>query len=83
MKAYDGKRKGGTMGATVTKLLRIADVAEMLDMSEATVYRYKRGEDFPRPIRLGGPNTRALRWRRSDVEDWLESRPAATAKGAK
>ena len=68
------------MKATVTKLLRIADVAEMLDMSEATVYRYKRGKDFPKPIRLGGPNTRALRWRRSDVEEWLAARPAATGK---
>jgi len=32
-----------------------------------------RGE-FPAPVKLGA---RAVGWRRSDIEAWLESRPAA------
>ena len=27
--------------------------------------------EFPTPFKLGGPNTRAARWLRAEVEEWI------------
>jgi prophage regulatory protein len=45
-----------------------------LRLSHATIWRLVRAGKFPAPIRIGA---RAIAWRLSEIEAWLESRPRA------
>ena len=58
-------------------ILRMPAVIRMVGLSRTSLWRRIRSGDFPPPIRLGGEGSRAVGWRRADVERWLESRPAA------
>jgi predicted DNA-binding transcriptional regulator AlpA len=50
-------------------------VGAMTGFSTATIYRLLRDDPtFPRPRQLG---RRMTRWVRSEVVDWVASRPAA------
>ncbi len=49
-------------------LMDVKQVASLLKVCEATVYRWRRDGDFPPPLKLGSSN----RWRLSDIEDWLD-----------
>ncbi len=69
------------MTATVPKpdahsalLLRVDDVAELLDISPRQVWRMADAGSFPRPIRIGA---KLKRWPRSAVENWLAEQTAA------
>lgn len=62
------------------RLLTLQELADYLGVSASTIYnRRYRGENMPRSIRVGG----RVRYRQSDVLDWLEAqadelpRPAA------
>ena len=51
--------------------LRLVDakaLAELLSTSVRTVWRLRAAGLLPRPVRIAG----SVRWRRSDVELWLE-----------
>ena len=61
-------------------ILRAEDVARVLGVSRMTLYRWCRAGDFPPAIRLGGSTTRAVGWRRDEVENWIESRPRTKAE---
>ena len=52
-------------------ILRWRDVVPMVGLSRVTIWRRMQEGDFPKPVRLGGPKSRAVGWRRSDVETWL------------
>lgn len=59
------------------ELLTADDLAQVLRVSTGVIYHWglgtKRAPDgFPAPIKLG----RLLRWRRADVQAWLEAAPA-------
>jgi prophage regulatory protein len=54
------------------ELLTLIETAEMCNCGVSTVRRGWYGGTFPKPIRLG---RRAIRWRRSDLEQWLENQP--------
>jgi predicted DNA-binding transcriptional regulator AlpA len=55
-------------------LIRVPDVANILGISKASVYKYMHTmEDFPRPIRLGA---KLVAWSRNDVYAWLERKKA-------
>lgn len=49
--------------------LRVAQVAERLGVSEATVFRLLKRGEAPPSYKVG----KARLWRESDVVDWLES----------
>lgn len=49
-------------------LLTAADVAALLQINVRTLRRMRHERSFPRPTRVG----RALRWKRSLVERWLD-----------
>ena len=51
------------------KLLKIADVAELLNVPVATVYRWRHERTGPRAYKIG----KHLRYRLEDVLDWLDS----------
>ena len=60
-----------------TNLLTIRDVAERLNITRPTVYKFlHRYPDFPRPIKL---SVKATRFRASEIERWVESRQAKAA----
>ena len=53
------------------KLLRITDVLEITSMSRSTLWRPVKTGQFPAPLKVGGPNGRAVRWLRKDIEEWI------------
>ncbi|WP_419166415.1 helix-turn-helix transcriptional regulator [Candidatus Palauibacter sp.] len=59
------------------RILRTPEVLELTAISRTTLWRRVRSGDFPPPLKLGGPDSKAVGWRRDDVEAWLDSRPSA------
>jgi prophage regulatory protein len=61
-------------------LIRFTDVAAAVALSKTELYRRIRRGEFPQPVRIGA---RAVAWRESDLREWLDTRPAARAGGAR
>ena len=55
-------------------IMRLPAVVQETGLSKATIWRRVRTGDFPLPVRLGGPQSRAVGWRSEEVEEWVESR---------
>ena len=55
------------------ELLRMRQVLEQVPFSRTTLWRRVRAGDFPRPVRLGGPQSRVIAWRSCDIEAWLDA----------
>lgn len=51
------------------KLLSVRQVADLLCISERSIFRLVDAAKMPKPIRLG----RAIRWNREEVETWIAS----------
>lgn len=68
-------------------VLRIDEVAGQIGLSPSTIRNFLDAKgpwfdpEFPKPIRLGnGAGVRsAIGWRRTDIEAWVNSRPAHEA----
>lgn len=61
-------------------LMNVKDVAEMLGLSERTVYRLADAGNMPRPVKLGA----AVRWRKKELDTWIEDGcPASQSKSKK
>ena len=60
------------MSPITDRLLRIEEVVGRCALSRPTLYRWIKGELFPRPLKIG---PRAVRWRESEIKAWLEARP--------
>ncbi len=58
-------------------LLRRRQVEQLVQLSRSTIYAMVKEHKFPAPYRIG---VRAVAWKNSDVEAWLESRPLATGQ---
>ena len=56
------------------RLLRRREVEKITGIGRSTIYRFMQEGDFPRPVKVG-PS--AVRWRESEVNAWVESRPVA------
>ena len=63
--------------STIDYMLRREEVQKRTGLSRSAIYRLMREADFPLPHRVG---QRAVRWRESDLEAWLASRPLATGQ---
>lgn len=50
-----------------SSLLKAADVAKMLSISQRTLWRLVSAGKFAHPIHVGG----STRWRRVDIEEWI------------
>ncbi len=59
------------------RLLRRRDVERVTGMSRASIYRVMQEGDFPCPVKVGST---AVRWKKSDIAAWVESRPVATSE---
>ena len=66
-----------TTDAPSPTILRIDDVVAMTGLSKATIWRRISTGDFPAQVRLGGPKSRAVGWRRTDFEEWVAALQAA------
>lgn len=56
-------------------ILRTRAVLALIGLSRTSLWRRVKAGDFPPPVRLGGKGSRAVGWRREDVERWLAERP--------
>lgn len=55
------------------ELYRVPDVCAVLGVSRSTVYKLVETDpSFPRQVRV---TSRAVRWRRLDIEEWARTRP--------
>ena len=54
------------------QLLRVGDVAEILDLGVSTIWRQVRKGQLPAPLQIGG----STRWRRADIEAQLQPKQA-------
>ncbi len=57
-------------------LLTVKDVAELLAVAPRTVFRWSRQRKLPRPVKL---SPRAVRWRASAIQAYLDRLTAARA----
>ena len=62
----------GTAGNFLPAILRTPAVLTLIGLSRTSLWRRVPAGDFPAPVRLGGQGSRAVGWRRADVERWLE-----------
>ncbi len=53
----------------IESLLRLAEVARLCRVDEATITRMIESEQTPAPIRLNGE----LRFRASEIDEWIRS----------
>lgn len=56
-------------------LARRRQVEQLVALSRSTIYAAVKAGTFPAPVRIGA---RAVAWRVSEVEQWLEARPLAS-----
>jgi prophage regulatory protein len=60
----------------IKALARRHQVEALVQLSRSSIYAGIKAGTFPPPIRIGA---RAVAWRMSDIETWLEARPLAGA----
>ena len=61
------------------RLLRRPEVQRLTGLPVSTIYYHMRTGSFPEPLKIGA---RAVAWRLSEVQAWLEARPRATGRPA-
>ncbi|WP_088283814.1 AlpA family transcriptional regulator [Ideonella sp. A 288] len=54
-----------------TVFLRLPNVIKLTGLGRSTIYRMVAANTFPRPVRLA---SRAIAWRRADLDRWSDSR---------
>jgi prophage regulatory protein len=57
--------------------LKIEEVMKVTSLSKATIYRFVREGNFPRPLKLG---RRSSSWAESEITEWIVSRFALREK---
>jgi prophage regulatory protein len=72
------------MGALI---IRKPEVLKRVGFGRTTLQQLVKSGEFPKPIKLAGPEARAVGWVASEVELWIEQkiagRDAKIARGAK
>ncbi len=58
-------------------LLRVAQVATLLGISERSVWKHSTTGEIPPPVRIG----RSQRWSRKAIDQFIEDKMAGTATG--
>ena len=56
-------------------LARRRQVESLVQLSRSSIYAAVKAGTFPAPYRIGA---RAVAWRVSEIEQWLEARPLAS-----
>jgi len=50
-------------------LVKAADLAKLLSVTERQIWRWKSSGKLPKPMKIG----RSTRWRLSEIEEWILS----------
>ena len=58
-------------------LLTRHQVEKMLGIRRSTIYKLMRQGKLPEPIQI---SSGCVRWQKSELEDWIDSRPKATGE---
>jgi prophage regulatory protein len=66
---------GGAMSNQLDRILKLPDVIQTVGLKRSRLYTLISTGDFPPPVRL---STRAVGWRASSIQEWIESRALAT-----
>lgn len=53
-------------------IIRPSELTELLGLSRTTIWRRVRSGQLPPPVRLGGPGSRAVGWKRTEIEKWIQ-----------
>jgi prophage regulatory protein len=61
-------------------LLRQPAVLARIGLSKSTLWELVRRGDFPKPLRI---SPRAVAWKSSEIDRWIEGRAAAAKGGAR
>ena len=61
------------MGASI---LRRSEVLHKIGISKTTLQTLMDAGQFPKPVKLGGPDARAVGWVDSEVQDWIDQKIA-------
>ena len=64
----DAKRTSASKPAMTCELITANQLADLLNISERTLYRLKSTGVIPKPISLGG----SVRWRLAEIRTWIE-----------
>ena len=56
------------------RLVTRREIEARFGMTRSTIYRQMRAGNFPEPIQI---SAKAVRWKESELEAWLSSRPRA------
>jgi len=56
------------------RIVRAAELANLLGISQTSLWRWRKSGDFPQPIALGA---RMVGWKIIDVEAWLDANQLA------
>lgn len=62
-------------GDPPSPFLRLPAVMKLTGLGRSTIYRMVAERSFLCPVRI---STRAVAWRRTDLDRWSESRPTVT-----
>jgi len=66
--------------ADAPPFLRLWAVTRMTGLGRSTIYRLVAQDRFPLPVRLA---SRAVAWRRCDLERWSQARPLVSRPAAR
>jgi prophage regulatory protein len=58
-------------------IIRMKRLAEKIGLGESTIFRKIAAGEFPKPFPIG--QGRAVGWRESDVDEWIERQATGTA----
>lgn len=61
---------------TEDQLIDMGFITSLLQMTDKWIYKLIKDGSFPKPIKLG----RSSRWRKSEVESWLQERVEQSRK---
>ena len=62
---------------TDIELLTRQQVEKILGVRRSTIYKWMRDGTLPEPLKI---SSGCVRWRRAELEDWINSRPKAAGE---
>ena len=62
---------------TAEYLIYRTEVEQRVGLTRSSIYDAMRKGNFPLPLKVG---PKAVRWRASEIEAWVDSRPLATGR---
>ena len=67
-----GRKGHGCCDESKEKIFRWDEDVERIGVSKSSIRRWIENGEFPAPMKLGGPRSRAVGWRAEDIDRWIE-----------